>query len=174
MFEITVAPGAWAAIGRLIIFEVDGLYAIFFLGYVWGVTFAIIRVITALFLKNTLAVAANDEETAREDRKRKNQQDLSHLKAIFKKADTDQSGFVTLKEFTRVMKKPRVAHWLAAVGLEVSELEKLFALMDDGDDGQVSIEEFTDGAMRIRGDAKSSDLVHLTWECARMHKELKE
>merc|ERR1719387_2174855 len=64
LFEITLAPGAWARIGRLLIFEVSPWFSLFFIPYGWGVSFAIVRVISALFLKQTLAVTANDPETA--------------------------------------------------------------------------------------------------------------
>ena len=61
MFEITIAPGAWGKVGRLLIFDVSWHYAFFFLLYVWGVTFAMVRIISAIFLKVTLAAAASDK-----------------------------------------------------------------------------------------------------------------
>merc|ERR1719161_1211395 len=62
MFQITMAPGAWGSLGRPIIEEVSPGFAWFFILYVGGVSFAIIRIITALFLRQTLQVAASDEE----------------------------------------------------------------------------------------------------------------
>merc|ERR1719375_2521585 len=51
MFQITMAPGAWGVVGRPVIEKVSPLYAWFFIIYVGGVSFAVIRVITALFLR---------------------------------------------------------------------------------------------------------------------------
>merc|ERR1719191_508148 len=63
MFQITMAPGAWGVVGRPIIEEVSGAFAWFFVAYVGVVTFATIRVITSLFLRQTLDIAARDEES---------------------------------------------------------------------------------------------------------------
>merc|ERR1719262_430877 len=106
MFEITVSPGAWGKVGRLLIFEVSPLYSIIFVLYVWGVTFAIIRVISALFLKEVLEVAANDEENALEKRQKKDVKDLTNLRRIFRRADRDGAGSLTLKD----MEKDRVSY----------------------------------------------------------------
>jgi hypothetical protein len=68
MFEITFAPGAWAKAGRPIIENVHEAWALFFVGYVATVSFAIIRVITAVFLRETLQVANADSELAIADK----------------------------------------------------------------------------------------------------------
>merc|ERR550537_635440 len=54
MFEMTLAPGTWDKTGRTMIYEVSQLYILFFLGYLVLVTFALIRTIGAIFLKETL------------------------------------------------------------------------------------------------------------------------
>merc|ERR1719281_1423440 len=46
MFQITMSPGAWGLLGRPIIEEVSPAFAWFFVFYVGGVSFAIIRIIT--------------------------------------------------------------------------------------------------------------------------------
>merc|ERR1719235_1569054 len=58
MFEITLVPGSLTKIGRLISDEVSALYWVFFVTFGWGVTFAIVRVISAIFLKQTLSAAS--------------------------------------------------------------------------------------------------------------------
>ena len=52
--EGDAAPQAWGKIGRLMIFEISPLYCLFFIPYVMGVTFAIVRVISAIFLKERI------------------------------------------------------------------------------------------------------------------------
>merc|ERR1711904_478653 len=62
MFEMSIWGGTWGRCGRVVIFSVSRSYAIFFIGYLTCVSFAMIRVIGALFLKDTLASAASDAE----------------------------------------------------------------------------------------------------------------
>merc|ERR1719231_605241 len=99
MFEITMAPGAWGKIGRILIFKVSWAYALFFIPYGWIVSFTIIRVITALFLKQTLAAAAVDPEQAMMEKKKKKIRELKHLRALFAHADRDGGGTLSMDEF---------------------------------------------------------------------------
>merc|ERR1712093_887043 len=70
IFEITMAPGGFIQYRRLYE-EVHILFGIFFVLYVCVVTFAVVRVITAMFLKNTLSASDEDEQdTAREKSER--------------------------------------------------------------------------------------------------------
>merc|ERR1719491_570613 len=61
MFEITFS-GCWPNYARVLTEEVSSLYMIFFVFYISGVVFAMTRIITALFLKDTLAVASADAD----------------------------------------------------------------------------------------------------------------
>merc|ERR1712048_1504757 len=60
IFEVTMSPGGFVQYRRLYE-EVHPLFGIFFVVYVCLVTFAVVRVITAMFLKTTLAAASNDD-----------------------------------------------------------------------------------------------------------------
>merc|ERR1719261_230250 len=62
LFEMTLAIGTWGRVGRVVIFSVSRWYALFFLGYLTLVSFAVIRVISAIFLKETLAASSKDAD----------------------------------------------------------------------------------------------------------------
>merc|ERR1711937_376917 len=89
LFQMTIAPGGFVQPCRLLVYKISRLYVFFFIPYTWGVTFAIIRVITAMFLKETLAVAAQDQENAVMEREKKKKRDVEHLRVIFEEADMD-------------------------------------------------------------------------------------
>ena len=57
MFEATFS-GCFPNYFRPLVYEVHGAFAIFIIVYVVAVVFAVTRIITALFLKDTLQVAA--------------------------------------------------------------------------------------------------------------------
>merc|ERR1711912_56036 len=61
MFEITFT-GGWIKYVRPAIFDVSMTFVLFLLPYVVAVNFAVMKVVSALFLKQTLAVAATDEQ----------------------------------------------------------------------------------------------------------------
>ena len=68
-FEITYS-GGWPLLVRPVLESVSAWYAIPFLIYVTLVVFATLRIVTALFLKETLSTAANDAEMVIEDSRR--------------------------------------------------------------------------------------------------------
>merc|ERR1712054_246758 len=66
IFEITMAPGGFIKYRRLYE-EVHALFGMFFVLYVCVVTFAVVRVITAMFLKATLSASdSEDHDTAQQ------------------------------------------------------------------------------------------------------------
>merc|ERR550514_1169283 len=87
IWEITLATGAWATTGRLLIFNISEWYVLFFVPYVWGVSFAVLRVITALFIKETLQAAGPDPEVALVKRKKKTAKEHEMLRMLFDEAD---------------------------------------------------------------------------------------
>jgi len=63
-------------------------------------------------------------------------------------------------EFQMALRDPLVLQWLRTLYIEPRDLEDLFDLMDDGD-GMISMDEFITGVNRMKGQAKSIDLVNL-------------
>lgn len=163
MHQMTLAPGPWSPIGRLLIFNVSAYYVIFFVMFGWGMTFAIIRVISAIFLKQVLAAAAGDGETAMLERVRKKTSDVQKLKMIFQAGDKDGSGAIDWDEFVAMLDNPRVRAWLGILELDVSDLATVFNLLDDGD-GQIGFDEFIKGVMKCRGPARGVEVVNLISE----------
>jgi len=54
----------------------------------------------------------------------------------------------------------KVEAWLTQLELEVHDVNLLFRLLDNGD-GSVSYEEFLDNAIRLKGQARSADVIAL-------------
>merc|ERR1712226_934086 len=61
LFEVTLS-GCWPTYFRPLIEDVSGWYLSFVFTYISFVVFAIMRIITAMFLKETLVVASDDAE----------------------------------------------------------------------------------------------------------------
>lgn len=173
VFEMTLAPPTWSKIGRLLIFEVHGAFIIFFALYLSGVSFAVIRVITAIFLKETLEAAKNDKAIVFEEKMRQKKKYIGKLREVFTKVDADGSGQLSLVEFQEVIQDDEVRQVLADLELDVHEVQGLFALLDTGD-GTISFDEFISGVMRLRGSAKSVDLMTLLFENKKILDRLSE
>jgi len=157
MFEVTFS-GGWPGFTRRVIEHVSPLYSIFFFLYVGGVVFAVIRIITALFLKDTLAVAANDQEMMMQQKAKDKEKFARKLREVFEEADESGDGTVCWEEFQGMLNNPKAKASLSAMELESHEVESLFQLLDDGD-GTVSFDEFLKGVVRLKGQARSQDVL---------------
>merc|ERR1712023_349705 len=131
--------------------------------YVICITFAVVRVITAIFLKETLQEAAKDQELVVEEKLRQKEAYVEKLKYVFEHADADGEGNISLEEFHEMLLDDRVKLWLSELEMEIAEVDDLFNLIDTGD-GKISFEEFMQGLMRMRGSARGVDLVTLLYE----------
>lgn len=168
MFEVTLS-GCWPSYARPLVQDVDPLFYIFWAIYIAGVSFALLRVISALFLKETMRVANDDREMVMMEKLKQKEKFAVKLREFFEEADTSGDGFVSSGEFEAVLSNPSVKAWLHMLELEVYEVTALFNLLDDGDD-KVSFEEFLQGAMRLKGNARAIDSVAIQHQ---QHKTMK-
>eukprot|EP00746_Dinoflagellata_sp_MGD_P010847 gnl/MRDRNA2_/MRDRNA2_122547_c0_seq1.p1 gnl/MRDRNA2_/MRDRNA2_122547_c0~~gnl/MRDRNA2_/MRDRNA2_122547_c0_seq1.p1 ORF type:complete len:682 (-),score=145.22 gnl/MRDRNA2_/MRDRNA2_122547_c0_seq1:33-2021(-) len=171
MFEITL--GGWSKVGRPIIEEVHPAFCVFFVFYVAGVSFAVMKVITAVFLRETLQVANNDDEMMIAEKMRQKNKYMEKIKQLFQQADSSGDGNVTWEEFSGILDDPKIKTWLAVLELEVQEVAGLFHLIDNGD-GAISFDEFMSGLVRLKGSAKSVDVVTLLYENQKILRTIKD
>eukprot|EP00746_Dinoflagellata_sp_MGD_P161357 gnl/MRDRNA2_/MRDRNA2_88463_c0_seq1.p1 gnl/MRDRNA2_/MRDRNA2_88463_c0~~gnl/MRDRNA2_/MRDRNA2_88463_c0_seq1.p1 ORF type:complete len:625 (-),score=105.07 gnl/MRDRNA2_/MRDRNA2_88463_c0_seq1:324-2198(-) len=168
LFEMTLAPGSWAKIGRVLIYDVNAIYVLFFAIYVPVVTFGITRVMTALFLRETFAAASSDKDMVLEEQFRAKKVQKENLQALFDKIDLDRTGRIKFDELQKALKDRRSASWMQILDVDVYEVVQLFQLLDTDGDGMVTFEEFSKGIMRLRGGAKSIDLISVLRQNADM------
>jgi len=170
VFELTFS-GGWPNYVRPLVEEVSPGYAVFFAIYIYIVVFSMFRIITALFLKDALAVAAADTESMIADKIATNEKTAQALLDFFVAADSSGDGCLTWGEFEDALQSEHVEAYLANLELDVTQSRRLFEMLDDGDQ-KVSAEEFVRGALRLRGTARSQDVVEVICDCKKVMKHL--
>mmetsp|Transcript_115682 Transcript_115682/g.323507 ORF Transcript_115682/g.323507 Transcript_115682/m.323507 type:complete len:446 (+) Transcript_115682:1-1338(+) len=171
-FELTFS-GGWPTYARRLVEDVSSVYAFFFVLYIACVTFATFRIITALFLRDTLCVATADTELMIQEKIREKESYAQKLRFFFEVADTNGDGVLTREEFEDVLKDEHIKSYLAILELDGGAGDHLFEMLVDGGH-RVTSEEFVRIAMRLKGSARSQDVVSIRFDCARMHKKLEE
>ncbi|CAJ1402110.1 unnamed protein product [Effrenium voratum] len=159
LFEITFA-GNWPTNVRPVLEKVSQSFILFFASYIAIVVFAVIRVISAVFLRDTLEAAQSDAEHMVTERLQKKAQDVEKLEGVFRDIDESGEGLITEDVLNRVLANPKVRAYFQTLGLDVHEGTALFHLLDNGD-GEVTLDEFIGGIMRCRGPARAIDQVAL-------------
>jgi len=172
MFEMTLS-GCWPNYSRRLIEEVNGLYVVFFVVYITGVVFAVTRITTAIFLRDTLHAANTEADRVIIEMKHQRRALMCQLEEFFREADESSDGLVDRDEFERMLQNPNVRSWLKSMGLVFTEYAALFNLIDDGS-GSISFHEFLDGVNRLKGYARSVDILSIALELGRVRESILE
>merc|ERR1719195_2325376 len=86
---------------------------------------------------------------------------ISEMRELFIEMDRDSSGTVSLDEIQSYLQDPRVQSYFQALGLDPNDTERLFKLIDHDDSGDVDVDEFLEGCLRLKGQARSVDVISL-------------
>ncbi|CAK9027696.1 unnamed protein product [Durusdinium trenchii] len=166
MYEMTFA-GNWPQSARPVLESVSHGYCVFFLLYITVIVFAVLRVITAIFVKETLEVASNDAELMVQERMRKKASYVKKLESIFKAMDDSGDGLLSEEEMSEWLLDERVQAYLESLDIDAAEGEALFRLLAN-DDGEITYQDFIAGILRCKGSARAIDQLILHNEVERV------
>ncbi|CAE7380696.1 Scn11a [Symbiodinium sp. KB8] len=172
LYEITFA-GNWPTSARPVLEKVNQAYVIFFLIYITIIVFAAIRVISAVFLKDTLEAARNDDETLVIERLRNKQKYVQKLQEVFHAIGGSVDGLITEERLASILESPKALAYFQTLDLDVTETSALFSLLDNGD-GEITQEEFIDGVLRCKGPARAIDQVALRADLKQMDAKISQ
>merc|ERR1719330_701779 len=103
MFELTL--GNWIPVSRLIIENVSEWYIIPMLVYKLVMGFAVVKVITGVFLHETFKVAATDDDLMVVQKTRASAKFRAQMTKLFATADKDASGSLSKSELKQILKE---------------------------------------------------------------------
>ncbi len=135
------------------------------------VVFAVIRIVTALFLKETLESTANDADILIESQRHDANKLRHRLETLFEALDEDGDGMLSPEEFESAMSLTSVQQYMQALDVRMSDCQCLFTILDDGD-GRITIAEFCKGLKQVKGQARAIDMVVLQHETEKLGGEI--
>jgi len=147
---------------------VDGGYSLLFLLYICIMVFAVLNVITGVFVEGAISKARSDKELAMQEEMNRKEDIFKHLVQVFRKIDDDRSGSVDYTEWESFTAKTESQALFSLLGLDVSKTKDVFKLIDWDESGEIDMDEFINGCMHLQGSAKVVDLETLL----RNHKKL--
>merc|ERR1719409_1397492 len=145
MFELTL--GNWAPVSKLLVNNVNEWYGFFILLYKLAVGFAVVKVITGVFLHETFKVASTDDDLMIVQKQRDHAKHVDKMSRLFAEADKNKDGTVSRDEFKELLSKEKMNLWLAA--MEIEPTMRLYDFCDDGDD-ELTANELVEGLARLK------------------------
>mmetsp|Transcript_15333 Transcript_15333/g.40599 ORF Transcript_15333/g.40599 Transcript_15333/m.40599 type:complete len:216 (+) Transcript_15333:2-649(+) len=154
---IEMLLGNWYSITRILT-QFNESFMLFGICHQLVFGFAVIEVISGVFLNETFKVAALDDSIMLNEVRRAAKAQSAKLTEFFQNADKDGSGLVDQDELKKVLSNKQVEEWLSAMGLDLSDIDRVFAMLDTDGDGQLSCQELVDGASLLKRPARAVDL----------------
>eukprot|EP00930_Biecheleria_cincta_P070519 TRINITY_DN58157_c0_g1_i1.p1 TRINITY_DN58157_c0_g1~~TRINITY_DN58157_c0_g1_i1.p1 ORF type:complete len:596 (+),score=103.18 TRINITY_DN58157_c0_g1_i1:97-1884(+) len=157
----------WMAYGSLLrkLDPSRELYFWVFMFYVGFCVVGLLNVVTGIFVDSAVTTRTEDEvvDSFNDEMQRRSQE----IKRIFHEADVDGVGSLSFNQFKEHLESPWVRAYFSGLDIDPEEATIIFTLMDTDKNGRLSVNEFIDGTMKLKGSARSVDLLLLMYDNAR-------
>merc|ERR1712137_1122340 len=157
LFEAISGGNDWAGLASELKEIGEGFYICFAL-YIVFVTLGVLNIVTGFFVDNTISASENVKEEILKDAQDRKNAILDLIVNMFHRMDEDNSGKLSLEELENHLFDEDLQSHFTMLELEPSEAKDLFLLLDIHGEGEVGIEEFTNGCMRVMGAPKNLDI----------------
>lgn len=161
LFQLMTRDSWSASMIRPVVTRQPGLIIIFLM-FFSIVTFGLMNIIVGVVVENTMACAKENEEKINQMQDAEQSRVLESLKAIFEASDVNGDGTLDREEFVQGMKKKEVKDRLATIDIPIQDLNELYDLLDENQDKSITISEFFKGCEKLKGIAKSRDIIDLS------------
>jgi len=151
-------------------------------GYLWGLFFVVfvmftnlvlLNLVTGVILENVLTISRKEEEKALQKEESHRVQTVLKIHHLFDTVLGDrQTDELSIEEFKQACQNPRVVKQLANLQIAVYEAEELFILMDTAKRGNINIDHFIEGCLRIRGAARAKHLLAVQYDVQKVWSKL--
>jgi len=124
-------------------------------------TYGLLNLVVGIIVESTLSMSKFNSERVVKKKVADRKVALMHIKNAFESMDDDASGTLTLSELEAALENPEIATRLKMIDFPVDDPEKIFMLLDVESQGELDIDTFIKGCMRLSGQAASKDIIEL-------------
>lgn len=164
---LAVTNGAdWQELARPL-GEISVGYQLLFAFYVLFVLVGAMNVLTSTYVERVRELSRRDRDLSTQAELAAREAFLTEMRHIFLELDKDKDGKINWTDFKEYLECEQAQAYFTTQQLDTSDAAGLFSLLrgEKGDENSpVEIEEFALGCMRLRGQAKSSDVMMLIRE----------
>mmetsp|Transcript_88542 Transcript_88542/g.277265 ORF Transcript_88542/g.277265 Transcript_88542/m.277265 type:complete len:621 (+) Transcript_88542:99-1961(+) len=150
----------------------DWTFAALFMIYISVSFFGVLNVVTSVFVECAMASTQHFMDLKIQEANNQKKVHLNHLREVFRDVDTDSTGEIAIVEMEELLKNDHLSSYLESIDIRKDDAMLLFQLLDKDGSGLISIEEFCEGCMRLKGEAKSFDIHRLVWDTEKLMKRL--
>eukprot|EP00931_Biecheleriopsis_adriatica_P055290 TRINITY_DN32644_c0_g2_i1.p1 TRINITY_DN32644_c0_g2~~TRINITY_DN32644_c0_g2_i1.p1 ORF type:complete len:661 (-),score=141.18 TRINITY_DN32644_c0_g2_i1:36-2018(-) len=146
--------------------EMGEVYLAVFLFYIAFCVVGLFNVVTGVFVDSAVCSRTEDEVVAGYILDLHNT--TEEIKKFFQQADANQDDKLNFDEFSLHLQTPHVRAYFAGLDIDPAEALIMFTLLDVDQSKEITVSEFVNGIMKMKGKAKSMDLMCLMYDSARL------
>jgi len=168
LYMSTTGGQDWVHIAKPLL-KVGNLFYALFLIYIAIFLFVAVNTISSIFVESMLTHADKDQQFIIETEMQKKEDYIHSLEEFFAMIDGDRDGEITFSEFCAHLHQPQMHAFASSLDIDVTDARRFFEVLSDRGHRAVDIETFVVGCIKMRGPARSVDLVDLSNSWQRGH-----
>jgi hypothetical protein len=150
LFEAISGGNDWSTFSEPL-FEVGDMLGYFFLLYIFIVFLGFLNVMTGVFVDSALASSVLDAQNLEAEEEKMFQETMAAAQKVFTTIGGDR---LTKAEFEELLQTREVVDFFRSLELQPEEAVGLFHLLDVDRSEDLSLDEFVQGSLRLKGGAK--------------------
>jgi len=174
LFMVVTGGVDWWEIAEMLL-EIHLFYLVAFVLFVMFSVIAVLNVINAIFVNDAMETARNDMDLRAHGEIIENRFVLEQLTSLFKEMLPTGEFALSQEAFVKQVDNTEMRVTFALIGVTFTDGPTLFKLLDVNDDGEVGIDEFVVGCLRLKGGAFLMDMSVLVTDTKKLiHSSAKE
>jgi len=154
----------WASVMSPLLEHTSPIAVAIFLFYIAFSLLALLNLITGVFVESAVKRGKEDKDNYL----------VQYVRGVFKKMEQTNARVITWEDFQASLDTNEMKELFKAMDLDISEAHCVFKILDLDDDGALDADEFLSGCLRLRGPAKTLDVLVLMREIRSMQNQIME
>merc|ERR1719235_770474 len=134
-----------------------------FIVFLFITTFGLMNIVVGVIVENTLQIQKDNEGLEKRRRERREKKICDDLKRLFTEADQagNANGKMDIDEFQDMLNMKSCKQKFEVLNVPVDNPRELFNLFEQDEEGEITMEDFFAGILKIKGEASSKDMMSL-------------
>lgn len=171
LLQCLTRDGWTSQIGRYVMIH-QWYMCFFFMAFGMVSTYGLLNLVVSVIVEQTLTAARSNESRMRAKEETAKKKELEGLKEIFELADEDGSGELDVNEFLAALEDEEILWKMRSLDLPIDDAARLFSVIDGEGTRALTMEEFIDGCTKLKGPARSRDLLAITSQADTLAKKM--
>jgi len=147
-------------------------YAIF-VAFIALFNFVVLNVVNSIFLESMMTNAQRDSQFIIDMMLEQKSEYIDKLQLVYDVIDDNGDGEISYEEFCKHSESPELLAFVSSMEIDIADARHFFRVLSCGGKRPVDIQAFVDGCIKLKGMARSLDLMDLVYQHKTTALELK-